>query len=172
MVQTRVNLFQFNNPPFEGQYADTAPRVIDGAIEQHFNDTSAFIGFGRVVVIGSNSRSAVLPSSANDVILGVTVLNERCGILASDLILNTPSIGYPPKCQIDYMTTGDIIVYSEEAVNYGDPVYYRFTAAASPNNIVGRFNKTSSAATKALPNAKFMGKTLAAGLVRIRLNGI
>lgn len=159
----------------EGQYASTAQRRIDGAI-QFAKNGNALLPFGRVATLDPATNIAAPLSGApgGSLLLIIPIFTERFGLTLSSLISNdSSSFGYPANYEnVEYITMGDVVMYSEQAVNVGDPVFYRHTAAAAPNNVVGRVRKaavTSETPASALTTARFAETTTAAGLVLVRV---
>lgn len=161
----------------EGQIASTATRSIEGAIAYAKNG-AAVLPFGRVAEL--NPATGIVSSLSGAITAGniliIPVYTEKFGIKLEDLAANSTALGYPANYEnVEYITMGDVVMYSEQAVNPGDPVFYRHTAATAPNNVVGRVRKaavTDETPAAALMTAKFISQTAGAGLVIVRIQAI
>lgn len=193
MPQTTINRRQ---PAWlgEGQYASTADRRIEGAIKTVLNGAAGILPFGRVI-IRNNAGKALLPSAAATgtatatagPILGVSILKEGFGIpmatalrqptaaeIQAGTVIPENQIGYPQgDVMVEYMTQGDIVMVTEEAILEADVlstgVFYRY-ATGTGGTVMGRVRKSAVASeAEALPNAKFVTTAAAGGLVVVRL---
>jgi hypothetical protein len=122
-----------------------------------------------VFVTGSVDSLGVLnvskPTTAGTKILGVTALNFQ-RFLTWDSVLNC--FNYADKDIVTLVQEGDIVMYAEVAVDIGDPVFLRHTSDTGLTRI-GALSKTSGTGKEAIPGAKFLEQTSAAGLVRVSL---
>lgn len=181
MPQTSV---EFRQPKWlcEGQYATTSQRRVDGALQAARNG-AAILPFGRLAQLNpaTNIISPLAGAPAANLLLVIPIYIERLGIPMQTLIdatFTNPAapIGYPPNYElVEYITMGDVVVWSETAVNPGDPLFYRHTAATAPNNLVGRFRATAVAGetnATAITNARFIEQTTGAGLAVVRVQSI
>lgn len=186
MPQTTVGLRQ---PKWlaEGQYGSTAMRRVDGALTPAVcGIASGVLPFGRIAVLdpATNVVTAVSGVPAAGSVLIIPVLNEKYGIPLAQLTafpsgdlqqvgtIVDPAVGYPPGSLVDYITAGDIVMWTEEAVNIGDPVFYRYTAGAGVNTVLGRVRKTVDGAltpAAATPTLRFAEPIATAGLVLVRV---
>lgn len=120
------------------------------------------IPFGRAVVKGSGDNGAKLPSGASDIMFGVAGFSTEAGDLNND--------SYAQYDQIAVVDTGVVVVYVEEAVNIGDPVRIRHTAATG--KYPGSFAKTADAGkTAVVSNAQWRSKTSSAGYAILYVHG-
>lgn len=162
----------------EGQYASTRHRTIDGAV-QYAKNGAAILPFGRVAELNPVTNIITVLDGVITAgnLLVIPVLAEKFGIKLDDLAANSSAgIGYPANYElVEYITSGDVVMYSEQAVNVGDPVFYRHTAAAVPNDVVGRVRKAAVAnetPASALTTAQFAEQTAGAGLVTVRIQAM
>lgn len=173
MPQTSV---QYRQPALltEGQIATTKQRSIEGAIANAKNG-AAVLPFGRVAEMNPATRIVTsldgAPTAGN--VLIIPVFTERFGLSLQELAANSANIGYPPDYElVEYITFGDVVMYSEQAVNPGDPVFYRHTAGDAPNTIVGRVRKATvldETPATALATARFIETTGGPGLTIVRV---
>ena len=162
----------------EGQYATTAIRTIRGALENAYNGNTGLLPFGRISELDPTTRQVTTlsgaPTSGN--LLIVPVYAERYG-LTLDKLKTEPAaeeFGYPEGSDVlvEYMTMGDIVMYSEVAVEAGDPVFARHTASGG-NTVLGRVrNAADSTNTVAIPGFSFAQSTTGAGLVAVTVDGV
>lgn len=174
----------------EGQIADTSIRRLEGAMLNAPNGETGVLPFGRVIhLVSGKAKLPVAAASGSNPILGVSLLNEKWGIGLSDLLKAQSSlqqsgtipenaVGYPAGANVlvDYMTFGDIVMYSEEALSPGDIIAYRYATASLSGSALGQIRKgfTTTAAgaqvgTEVLPNARAMTSCTAGSLVVVRL---
>ena len=153
---------------FEGMICDTVNRIIRGAIEGWVSDS--IIPFGRAVTILPNGRLATV-SQAGQIVAGIALSTDSWG-LPSPTESEPPAPAYPARTSVNILTVGDIFVWCEEAVNAGDLLLVRSTAATSPKNILGRFAKTAGAGLEATTGSVIVAikTTQTAGLVPVRVN--
>lgn len=178
MPQTTIG-FRQGQAISEGQYATTAQRRIDGAIENFKNGLAGILPFGRVVVrdpADTTRQKVILPTAAaaTQPPIGICVLDEEWGISLADLqSAVAPTLGYPQGDNVIVGVTRmcDIWMYTEEAVVAGDAVQYRYASGAAGTQL-GRVRKTAVASeTSTLPNAQFLTPASANSLVIVRLFG-
>lgn len=129
------------------------------------NVASQTIIFGRAVVkrtgAGTTDQSATLPSATGQVFLGVT---ERSHTVVDPA---TPLNGVGPFRLFTAVYHGDMVVEVEQAVAFGDPVYFRHTAAGTEQ--VGMFRKDADTSdADAVTGAMFVSSTTGAGLAIAR----
>lgn len=177
MPQTTV---QFRQKTWltEGQYASTDYRTIEGAIAPAYNGNTGILPFGRVsqMVPGTRQVTTLSGAPASGRLLIVPIYAERYGIELSVLhaAAAPAALGYPdePGVLVEYLTRGDIVMWSEVAVAAGDPVFARHTAAGG-NTVLGRVrNAADSTNTVAMTGWRFAQSTTAAGLVAVSINGL
>ena len=125
------------------------------------------IGFGRAVVRGTDLDNQVkLPAGATPNFFGIAV---RILGLQNPNSGSGERVSYLDKESVAVGTSGYFWVYTEQAVNAGDPVYYRHTAGAGGTDL-GRFRKDADTATAGLiSGAKFETSRLDAGLVIVHI---
>ncbi|MBW4692208.1 MAG: hypothetical protein KME27_10625 [Lyngbya sp. HA4199-MV5] len=192
MPQTTVGYRQ-NKWLTEGQVGDTSIRRLDGAIVNTPNGETGVLPFGRVTHLVNGK--AVLPTQAADathLILGVNIFNERWGLYLRDLLkqqsglqasgtIPENAVGYPALTNVlvETMTMGDIVMYSEEALNPGDLIAYRFATASLSGSQLGQIRKgfTGTAAgaqvgCELLPGARAYEACSAGSLVLVRLGTV
>lgn len=195
MPQTTINRRQ---PAWlgEGQYATTAERRVEGAIQRVLNGVAGILPYGRVI-IRNNAGRALLPSAAAVAvptatagpILGVSIMKEGWGVplntalrqptpaeIQSGTVIPEGQIGYPQgDVMVEFINQGDVIMVTEESITDADVlstgVFYRYAGGTAPNNVPGRVRKSAVASeAEALPNAKFVSTAPAGGLVIVRLS--
>ena len=147
----------------EGKQADAAiNNLIEGTLY-----ASGAIPFGRSVVkVTGEDDGVILPSATGQKFVGVSVLTQ-----VEEQVLTTGVVEYDDKDPINVMRKGKIWVYVEEAVDPDtDSVYFRHTAGAG-GSVIGRFRTDADTATAdAVPNARFVTSTTAAGIAVIEIN--
>lgn len=119
-----------------------------------------------------------LPTAATDIILGVCVLRHRTpAVFGEPNMFTDPAdtlfTNYPAKYPIPTRKVGKIYVYSETAVDKGQPVHVRFAPGAGLLQ-TGNFRSTAVAGeTLQLTDAAWFEKTTAPGLaiLDLRLRG-
>lgn len=156
---------------YEGMCASHSLQEIRGALQELNVAGTATIYPGRACVAGTNPGEIILPSATGGVFMGLAVLNDQWGETEADLEAGLAP-GYKPSYPIGLATFGDWWVYSEVAVNVNDPVYFRYTAAAAPNDVIGRYRNAATTGFDQVPKARFLDKSAGAGLVRINLGGL
>lgn len=153
---------------FEGMLADTANRIIRGAIEGWTADVP--IQFGVAVTL-LNGKISPLTGTGQKVV-GIAVATDLWGVplVANDQAPPPPA--YPTKVALNILTVGDIFVWSEDAVNAGDSLLVRFAAATAPKNIIGRFAKAAGTSLEVPTGAEIVALTTTkgAGIVAVRVN--
>ena len=123
------------------------------------------IGFGRAVVRGTDlDKQVVIPSAATPAFFGVA---KRITGLENPNTGTLERTSYLDKETVSVIRVGTVHVYSEQAVNAGDPVYYRHTAGAG-GTVLGRFRKDDDTATATqIPGAVFDASLAGAGSTRL-----
>lgn len=169
MPQTSISY----SPPkgYEGMCASHSLQEIRSALQELTVAGTAIIYPGRACVMGANPGQINLPSATGGVFMGLAVLNDQWGQSEADLQAGLAP-GYKPGQPIGLATFGDWFVYAEVAVNVNDPVYFRHTAAAAPNDAIGRYRNAATTGFDQVPKARFLDKSTGAGLVRINLGGL
>lgn len=137
------------------------------------------IEFGQALAYAGGSdttgRPTVkLPTAANDIILGVAVLRYRTPAVIGEAnffyeTTDALSTNYPAKYSIPTRKVGKIYVYSETAVNIGDPVHVRYAPGAGLLQTGNFRNAAVASETFQLTGAKWFEKTNAAGLAILDL---
>lgn len=149
----------------EGMLAD----ITDNTVITGINETDAVLPFGVLVVqdsAGAAGNAVKTVVSNSSVALGIA-LDSFAFETAKDA---NDRPGYPNEQPVNVLTEGAVIVYSEEAVGVGDPVYVR--TVASGTNYAGRFRKSAVTSKSSLvANAQFISKTSGAGLAVVQVNG-
>lgn len=160
----------------EGQRASTHCPRIDGTMQAAYNGNSGILPFGRVSVLNpvTNLVTTLAGAPAAGSLLIIPIFTERYG-LSLETLSTRPAldVGYPEgqDIQIEYITEGDVVMWSEEAVNAGDVVHYR--AVATGAEIPGRVRKTAdSTDTAILTGCYFTHSTTGPGLVSVTTNGL
>lgn len=136
-------------------------------LELDSKSAEAEIGFGRAVVRGTNAdRQVKIPAGATPAFFGVA---QRIIGLENPNDGTFERTSYLDKETVSVVRSGYIWVYSEQAVNAGDPVYYRHTAGAG-GTVLGRFRKDDDTSTANLiDGASFETTITAEGLVLVRI---
>ena len=140
-----------------------------GEIAEHLPDeyTQSFaaegdILFGTAVVRGSDDEGVKTIAAVTDEFLGVAAKSFE----ASDFDNELYNAGDP----VGVVRKGIVVVYVEEAVDPGDPVRVRHTAATG--KAVGAFGTTAdSGKTAKVSNAEYKGATTGAGYVPLWISG-
>jgi hypothetical protein len=170
MPQTQINSRQVQWLG-EGQYASTRNRSVDGAVTQAI--AAAFIAYGRVAVLdpATNLVSPLSGAPAAGLILVVPILVDRYGVaLATALQDTAQDLGYPAGAMVEYITQGDVVMWSETGGTLGGAVHYRHTAAAAPNNKVGRIRNAADGSNTATRTTMTFAETkTTAGLIAVRV---
>jgi hypothetical protein len=154
----------------EGQYASTRARSVDGAVMSAYAD--GFVPYGRVAVLDPTTNKVKALTgvpTATDIIV-IPVLQERFGESIPTLLRNdSPDIGYPSGSMVEYITEGDVVMWSENGGTLGSAVHFRHTAGTAPNNKVGRIRKDADAALTATKTTiRFTETKTSAGLIAVR----
>ena len=160
---------------YEGMKASTNPYAIRSAVNEFRNkqpksaaNPLGLLPFGRGLIADpADSSGLMLPSSAADVILGISFATEQ----KEQQLLNTanplPLQGYEWGEQVGMATYGDYWVVAEVPVRRGDPVFCRFTNPVS-GVLSGRWTNAAGADFVPFPKARF-ARDMPAGLVIITL---
>jgi hypothetical protein len=170
MPQTAINSRQVQWLG-EGQYATTRNRSVDGAVMQAI--AAAFIAYGRVAVLdpATNMVSPLSGAPAATAILIVPILVDRYGVALSTALLDTAQdMGYPQGAMVEYITQGDVVMWSENGGVLGGDVHFRHTAAAAPNNKLGRVRSAADGSNTATRTTMTFAETkTTAGLIAVRV---
>lgn len=174
-MATGINLtYAVNTPPiqpekWQGQIISLMGRQYRFSSIEPFSNGALECG---VFVTGTVDSLGVMkvakPTTANTRILGVSVLNFQ-RLLDWDSVLNC--FKYKDNDMVTLIQEGDVVMYAEVAVDPGDPVFLRHTVDTGLTRI-GALGKASGTGKEAVPGAKFLDKTSAAGLVRVSLPDI
>jgi hypothetical protein len=156
----------------EGQYASTRARSVDGAVQQAI--ANGFIPYGRVAVLNTSTNriSALNGAPANDAVLVIPILVERYGMSLAEAYADpaTGDLGYPDGAMVEYITEGDVVMWSENGGTIGGAVHFRHTAAAAPNNKLGRIRNAAVAdQTDTRGSLRFAETRSGAGLIAVRV---
>lgn len=148
------------NAAFEGQRATLELTNVMSKVAE-----GGDIPFGRAVVRGTGDDQAKLPTATGQLFVGITEMTTAWAENGSGLHL------YEQYREMNIIDFGSVWVYTEQAVQPGDPVYFRHTAAAAPLDVVGRFRKDASGGDADLiQGATFETTTAAGGIAQIKLN--
>lgn len=123
---------------FEGQRI----RWNNATIRNVFNNSTAKIPFGSLVVFDSTGDSSEypavkLPSASTDKPIGIVTYVDTF----EEVKDANDRYSYDSKVEMTVVKQGCIYVYCEQAVTPVDPVFARFTAGANAGEYVGRFRK-------------------------------
>jgi len=155
----------------EGQYATTRARSVDGAVEEAI--ASGFIAYGRVAVLNplTNVVTALSGAPAAGSILIVPIMVDRYGMTMTDAFAAVaPDLGYPTGSMVEYITEGDMVMWSENGGQLNGAVHYRITAGTAPNNKVGRVrNAADGVNTATATTIRFAETKAGAGLIAVRI---
>lgn len=155
-VQTSYSLYL--TAGLEGQLLNTADLDLWNFAAE------TVIPYGRAVGRGASDNTCKL-IEPDDSFLGVAR-----NIISPENPLYADKTQYEIYEVVSVVRTGYIFVYSEQAVDKGDPVYYRVVAGTAPNNIIGRFRKDDDSGDAVLlPSATFEKTISAAGITVIRI---
>lgn len=171
MVQTSVEYDRAKGYP--GMEASGINSQTRGAIEELISTNAGYIPWGSPLVDSSTADTpggVDLPSAAGQTFKGILALNLQWGS-TEESILTGEGQGLAPNSPASVATEGDRWVTVEGAVNAGDPVFYRHTAGAAPNDSATTFTNATSANHDAVPGARFMSSTTARGLAIVNLGG-
>lgn len=174
MVQRKVN-YQ-TGKAYEGMVASTNLYQIRGALPEFvaYDD----IPVGRATVLYSQGKNQIqIPTAAGKTFAGVVRLNNIYGDANIDEFLAAgemePHPVIPKGQPIGVMTKGDIWVWSETRVEYGDKAFFRHSRkiGAAEEYILGRFRTDDDEETaEPVPNGVFVTETNVPGLVVLSLN--
>jgi hypothetical protein len=132
-----------------------------------------FVPYGRVCVLdpATNKVKALTGAPLTTDIIVIPVLQERFGETIPNLQLNTPiDLGYPSGSMVEYITEGDVVMWSENGGTLGSAVFFRHAAGVAPNNKVGRVRKDADAAlTTTKSTIRFAETKTSAGLIAVRV---
>ena len=160
----------------EGQRASTQSPRIDGTMQPAYNGNTGILPFGRVSELDPATKQvttlAGAPTTGN--LLIVPIFSERRGLSLATLSTRPEEeAGYPQgdEVMVEYITEEDVVMWSEEAVTYGDPVHYRHTATGA--EIAGRVRASAdSTDTAVLGTCYFAESTAGPGLVAVTITGL
>lgn len=151
--------YEFNvRPGIEGLLAREV------MLEQEAFAAETAIVFGRAVARGT----------AEDQVKLIEDGDSFLGVARHIIGLQNPIGGEKTQYEIEegvsVIRRGWVWVYTETATSAGDPVWVRTVAAASPNNVIGRFRNAEAVGQSILiEGATFESSTTGAGLAIIRL---
>lgn len=162
-----------NTPPL------VAPRTQGQVISLMNIDQMRFMAFepfsgasgipcGVVVSATTNTMGKTVvtqPTVAGQPLIGVTIWNQQ-RLLDYNSVLG--QYVYKPDDLISLLEEGDVVMFSEIAVDVGQPVYSRLVADAALTRI-GAISNTAGAGLELIPRAKFLEKS-PAGLVRVHVD--
>ena len=156
-VQTTYE--RYHDSAFEGQFVN----ILNDKVRSKAAEEA--IPFGRAIVIGTSENQTKLPSASTDIFLGISGHTSAWSV-------NSEGVHqYEALREVNYIDDGDIWVKTEQAVVYGDPVFYRF--AENTGDVLGAFRKDAdndgSNDTAKRINAIFTKSADADGLTTIRL---
>lgn len=155
-VQTSYSLYL--TPGVEGQLLNTS------SLDLWNYAAETVVPYGRAVARGSSDNTCQLIGS------GLSFLGVARNIISPENPLYQDKTQYEIGEVVSVVRKGYIFVYSEQAVNKGDPVYYRITANTAPNDVIGRFRKDSDSGKAVLLASATFEKTIsAAGITIIRI---
>lgn len=170
MPQTTVQLTQ--NLAFEGQILTNQFGSIRGqALRPYFNATTGTLSYGRAVVLASGSlTNVIVPATTGQTPVGITIFNDFDNEV---LIDNLAFQGYRAYSEVSVLVKGgiDVVVWSEAATNYDDPVYFRYAGADNVTTFLGRFTNTATSNFTQYVGARFVWKTTGAGLSVVNIGG-
>lgn len=163
MAQTSV-LYSIGKA-YEGMLATTEQTRVKGNLNDFINSSGAVLPIGRVVVKKPSTKGELmLPTATGQIVLGITFADPFNIQTTVSNLLTGVEAGYPVGELVPFYTMATGWVYAEAAVAYGDKAYFRHTASAAPNNVLGRFTNAASANHDLLPQAVFRSDTTGAGL--------
>lgn len=171
-MATSINLsYNVNTPPivpekWQGQLISLAGRQYRFSTFEPY--ASGDLEAGVFVTIATDAlgvNRVSKPTTTGAKIVGVTLLNFQ-RVLSWDSVLSAHK--YVSGDIVSLIEEGDIVMYAEVAVDIGDPVYLRHTVDTGLTRI-GALGKAAGTGKDLVPNAKFLEKTSAPGLVRVSL---
>ena len=123
------------------------------------------IDFGLAIVRHSeNEDSAKLPSQSGEDFVGISQ-HTTAGTYDSD-----EKHLYLANREMNIIRNGEVWVYTEQVVKAGDNVYFRHTAEAAPNDILGGFRKDASGGNAdKIEFASFESEAQAGELAKVKL---
>jgi hypothetical protein len=135
---------------------------IIGTLNEFVNSSSVTIPFGRVVVDKPNGQQGEvqLPSAASQVIVGVSLWTNTYEKTSAGVS------GYPSKSPITIMRKGVVIMIAEEALAVTDTLFFRHTAATTPDtyDAIGRIrNDAQTDKASQLTGARLLRAAVAGG---------
>ncbi len=129
------------------------------------NEDAVAIGAGRPVVVGTDPETqAALPSSAGETFLGITTAKH--GRERLDLV---GAASFRQNENMEIVRKGRVWVTVEEAVVYGDPVFFRHTDNG-PLLAGGWRNDTAAGEADAVPEAIFASTAAIDTVALIEIN--
>jgi hypothetical protein len=161
-VQSSNDYKAIHGAGFEGQIVDLQLKNITSKVVE----VSTGIPFGRAVVRGTGDNGIVLPSSATDAFIGLSVMTTD-GVESVDGVHQ-----YEYQREANVLDVGIMYLYTETSVVPGDPVFFRYTAKTAPLDIVGRVRKDAdTASAKQIIGATFESTGVAGDLVKVKITG-
>lgn len=153
----------------EGQIGSAADIYVRGSHEQAFNNSTALIPFGRIVVAkdADNLGEVTLPDATGQKVLGIT---HEYQVYEKD---ENNLGGVPAGREISYLLRGIVYCLVEVAVVPSDPVFFRHTAAGVPGpfDAIGRLRIDADTATAdAISGVKFLRSGAAGDIVPVRFD--
>lgn len=168
-IQPKYNV---NTPPI------VAPRTQGQIISLMNIDQMRYMAFepfsgsalpcGVIVTGSTNTMGKTIvsqPTATGTMLLGATIWNQQ-RILTWNNALSCYM--YAADDMVSLLEEGDIVMYSEVAVDVGQPVYNRVVADAALNRI-GALSNAAGTGLELVPRARFLEKS-AAGLVRVHVD--
>lgn len=168
--QYTVNTAPINPQKFQGMVISLMPRAFRYSSFEPFTTSELECG---VFVTGESNAVGVFnvskPTAAASKIFGVTLWENGLHNYGYSEDLNAYT--YLEDSQVSLLVEGDIVMYSETAVEVGDAVYFRHTADALLTR-VGAVANAAGTGLEAVPGCKFLDTTTAPGLVRVSIADI
>jgi hypothetical protein len=140
---------------FEGSLAEPVSELRSGRVAE------VAIPAGRAVCPGTGAHKLKLPTSAAEVAkcYGISVLMPLKSESGTDFAIGEAVL---------YLEEDEIWVWSETAVNDGDPALVRHTANGG-NTVLGRFRAGADTGAALLPGVRFTSTRADAGLAKVRI---
>jgi len=159
--------YDFDAPAaFAGQLGDLSPKHVRSSR----NEETTAIPFGVAVKQGTGDDDVLLPDTATDEIIGITVHSH-----AHDSYTAGVADGVATKGSVDVLHGGTVFVQVEEAVAPGDQVFTRIAdgVADATKTQKGAFRKSADTATAIrVRGARFLTTAAAGGFALVEFDSL
>jgi hypothetical protein len=132
------------------------------------NTDTVLLPFGVGVTHGANG-GVTLPVDATSKFAGITKLTDAIAPTTVPTLPAVPVTGYPVGYRVDYVSDGEIVVVTDQAVTRGAPAFWRHTTGGTGTGSKGTFRLDADTARAIAIPAEFV-EDAAAGLAILRVN--